>query len=310
MILTVTLNPAVDKIIILDSLELGELNRVKDTSTLAGGKGINVSEVLTELGKENIALGIVGGSNGKIINDFLTDMEVKSDFSWSKNNTRQNLKIKEKSKNRETEINETGKIDSEDLESFKEKYDKYIKENKTVVLSGSLPDGAPDDIYAELIEKAVEEDVKAILDTSGEAFRIGLEKSPYLVKPNLEEMENLLGKELEGNEDLKEAAEFLLDKGVKEVMISLGGDGAFIASQSEAYRLYTPSVDVAQTTVGAGDTMVAGLAKEIDQNSSLKDTGVYAAALATAYVKVGSISDIDRELIEGIKNEIKVEKIY
>lgn len=310
MILTVTLNPAVDKIIILDSLELGELNRVKDTSTLAGGKGINVSEVLTELDKENIALGIVGGSNGKIINDFLSDMKVKSDFSWSKNNTRQNLKIKEKSKNRETEINETGKIDEKDLEVFKEKYDKYLKENKTAVLSGSLPEGAPLDIYAELIEKAAAEDVKVILDTSGEAFKIGLEKAPYLVKPNLEEMENLLAKELSGDQDLKEAAEFLLAKGVKEVMISLGGDGAFIASKKEAYRLYTPSVEVAQTTVGAGDTMVAGLAKEIDQNSSLKETGVSAAALATAYVKMGSISDIDRELIEEIKSEIKVEKIY
>lgn len=310
MILTVTLNPAVDKIIILDSLELGELNRVKDTSTLAGGKGINVSEVLTELGKENIALGIVGGSNGKIINDLLTDMEVKTDFSWSKNNTRQNLKIKEKTKNRETEINETGKIAEKDLEAFREKYDKYLKENKTAVLSGSLPDGAPLEIYAELIEKAAAEDVKVILDTSGEAFEIGLEKSPYLVKPNLEEMENLLAKNLSGNQDLKEAAEFLLAKGVKEVMISLGGDGAFIASQKEAYRLYTPSVEVAQTTVGAGDTMVAGLAKEIDQNSSLKDTGISAAALATAYVKMGSISDIDRELIEEIKREIRVEKIY
>ena len=97
---------------------------------------------------------------------------------------------------------------------------------------------------------------------------------------------------------------------VEEVMISLGADGAFIASKNEGYRLYTPEVEVAQTTVGAGDTMVAGLAKEIDKNSSLKDTGVSAAALATAFVKLGSISKIDEDLLEEIKDQIKVEKIY
>ena len=310
MILTVTLNPAVDKIIILNSLELGELNRVKDTTTLPGGKGINVSEVLTELNIANIALGIVGGSNGRIIQTFLEDMEVRADFNWSDNNTRQNLKIKEKLENRETEINETGKIDKEDLEDFLATFNKYIKDNKTLVLSGSLPEGAPDNIYADLIEKAAKKDVKVILDTSGEAFKIGLEKKPYLVKPNLEEMENLLGKELKSNADLKEGAGFLLDKGIEEVMISLGADGAFIASKNEGYRLYTPEVEVAQTTVGAGDTMVAGLAKEIDRNSSLKDTGVSAAALATAFVKMGSISKIDEDLLEEIKKQIKVEKIY
>jgi len=310
MILTVTLNPAVDKIIIIDSLELGELNRVKETAVLAGGKGINVSEVLTKFGSKNIALGIVGGSNGRIISSFLENMGVRADFNWSEYNTRQNLKIKEKIKDRETEINETGRISRQDLDDFLDAYSSYIKKNKTAVLSGSLPDGAPVDIYADLIEKAAEEEVKVILDTSGEAFEIGIEKKPYLVKPNLEEMENLMGKTLSDSHDLKEAAEFLLAKGIEEVMISLGADGAFIASKDEGYRLYTPSVEVAQTTVGAGDTMVAGLAAEIDKNSSLKETGISAAALATAFVKIGSVSEIDKKLLEDIKSKIRVEQIY
>lgn len=310
MILTVTLNPALDKIIILENLKLGKLNRVQETTVLAGGKGINVSEVLTELNIENKALGILGGNNGKTITSMLESKEVKSDFIWSDFETRQNLKIKEKNTNRETEINEAGKVSQENIVDFIASFEKAINKDKTFVLSGSLPKGVEKNIYAELIKKAKEKEAKVILDSSGEEFKLALKKAPYLVKPNLEEIENLLGSKINSNEDLKKGAKYLIDQGVKVVMISLGAKGAFIASKEEGYRIYTPQVKVSQTTVGAGDTMVAGLAAEIDKNESLKNTGVYAAALATAFVESGSISKIDEELIERIKNSIKVEKVY
>jgi 1-phosphofructokinase len=160
------------------------------------------------------------------------------------------------------------------------------------------------------IDGAKEKEAKVILDSSGEEFKLALKKSPYLVKPNLEEIENLLGRKINNKCDLKNGAEYLLKQGVEIVMISLGAKGAFIASEAEGYRIYTPQVKVSQTTVGAGDTMVAGLAAEIDKNESLKETGVFAAALATAFVESGSISKIDEKLIERIKNSIKVEKVY
>lgn len=310
MILTVTLNPALDKIIILDNLKLGKLNRVRETTVLAGGKGINVSEVLTELKIENMAMGIVGGNNGRTITSMLENKGVRADFVWSDFETRQNLKIKEKNTNRETEINEGGKVSQENIKDFISSFEKAIKKNKTFVLSGSLPTGVEKNIYAELIEKAKEKDAKVILDSSGKEFKLALKKAPYLVKPNLEEIENLLGRKINSNCDLKNGAEYLLNQGVKVVMISLGAKGAFIASETEGYRIYTPQVKVSQTTVGAGDTMVAGLAAEIDKKESLKDTGVFAAALATAFVESGSISKIDNQLIGRIKNSIKVEKIY
>lgn len=310
MILTVTLNPALDKIIILENLKLGKLNRIQETTVLAGGKGINVSEVLTELKIENKAIGIVGGNNGRTITSMLENKEVRADFIWSDFETRQNLKIKEKNINRETEINEGGKVSKENIEDFIASFEKEVKKNKTFVLSGSLPAGVGKNIYAELIEKAKEKDAKVILDSSGEEFKLALKKAPYLVKPNLEEIENLLGRKIHNNDDLKKGARYLLDQGVNIVMISLGAKGAFIASEAEGYRIYTPQVKVSQTTVGAGDTMVAGLAAEIDKNESLKDTGVFAAALATAFVESGSISKIDDELIERIKNSIKIEKVY
>jgi fructose-1-phosphate kinase PfkB-like protein len=131
-----------------------------------------------------------------------------------------------------------------------------------------------------------------------------------LVKPNLEEIENLLGRKINSNDDLKKGAKYLLNQGISVVMISLGDKGAFIASEEEGYRIYTPQVKVSQTTVGAGDTMVAGLAAEIDKNESLKNTGIFAASLATAFVESGFISKIDENLIERIKNSIKVKKIY
>ena len=310
MILTVTLNPALDKIIILDNLKVGKLNRVKDTTVLAGGKGINVSEVLTELEIENKAIGIVGGNNGRRITSMLENRGVKSDFIWSDFETRQNLKIKEKETNRETEINEAGRVSQENINDFIRSFEKAIKKNKTFVLSGSLPTGVDKDIYALLIEKAKKEEAKVILDSSGEEFKLALKKAPYLVKPNLEEIENLLGRKINNNADLKKGAKYLLDQGVNIVMISLGEKGAFIASEAEGYRIYTPQVKVSQTTVGAGDTMVAGLAAEIDDNQSLKETGIFAATLATAYVKSGSIAKINDKLIKRIKNSTKVEKIY
>jgi len=310
MILTVTLNPALDKIIFLENLRLGKLNRVQETTVLTGGKGINVSEVLTKLKIKNKALGIVGGNNGRTITSMLENKEVISDFIWSDFETRQNLKIKEKSTNRETEINEGGKVSKENIEDFISSFEKAVKKNKTFVLSGSLPAEAENNIYAKLIKKARGKEAKVILDSSGQEFKLALKEAPYLVKPNLEEIENLLGRKIINNDDLKNGAKYLLEQGVKIVMISLGAKGAFIASEAEGYRIYTPQVKVSQTTVGAGDTMVAGLAAEIDKNESLKETGVFAAALATAFVECGSISKIDDELIERIKNSIKVEKVY
>ena len=310
MILTVTLNPALDKIIILKNLKLGKLNRVKETTILAGGKGINVSEVLTELKIKNKALGIVGGNNGRKITSILEKKGVMVDFTWSNFETRQNLKIKEKNTNRETEINESGKVSKENIKDLISTFEKEIKKNKIFVLSGSLPIGAKKNIYAELIETAKEKEAKIILDSSGEEFKLALKKAPYLVKPNLEEIENLLGRKINDNDDLKKGAKYLLEQGVNVVMISLGAKGAFIASKTEGYRIYTPQVKVSQTTVGAGDTMVAGLAAEIDKNENLKDTGVFAASLATAFVESGSIYKIDNQLIERIKNSVKVEKIY
>lgn len=309
MILTVTLNPALDKIIFLDNLKVGKLNRVKETKVLAGGKGINVSEVLTELKIENKAIGIVGGNNGRTITSMLENRGVRSDFIWSDFETRQNLKIKEKETNKETEINESGRVSKDNISDFITLFEKSIKKNKTLVLSGSLPSGVDKDIYALLIEKAKEKEVRVILDSSGEEFKLSLKNAPYLVKPNLEEIENLLGRKIQSKDDLKNGAEYLLDQGVSVVMISLGAKGAFIASKSEAYRIYTPHVKVSQTTIGAGDTMVAGLAAEIDKKQSLKDSGVFATALATAFVESGSISEIDDQLLERIKNSIKVEKV-
>ncbi|MGM0548953.1 MAG: 1-phosphofructokinase family hexose kinase [Bacillota bacterium] len=310
MILTVTLNPALDKVIILEKLKQGKLNRVSKTSILAGGKGINVSEVLTKLKIKNKALAIIGGDNGKKIASILTNNRIDSDLIWSKFETRQNLKIKERKTNQETEINEKGKVSRKDIADFKFAFNKAITKNKIVVLSGSLPNKVDKNIYAELIDKAKEKDTKVILDSSGKEFKLALKKAPYLVKPNLEEIENLLGKKIKNNQDLKKGAEYLLAQGVNIVMISLGAEGAFIASAAEAYRISTPQVKISQTTVGAGDTMVGGLAAQIDKAQNLKATGKFATALATAFVQSGSINKIDKALIEKMENMIQIEKIY
>ena len=269
-VLTLTLNPALDKTVEIDSLETGGLNRIKEGRIDAGGKGINVAKVLKNLVVDVRATGIVAGHQGKRLLSYLDDLGIESDFLEIEGETRTNLKVFDRSRSEITEFNEKGPFVSEDdLNRFDVLLDRVLKDVEVFILSGSIPPGIEADIYKKYIEKAKERNIKTILDADGELFRKGLEAKPYAVKPNIHELEQLFGRRYSSDEEVVEDIKKLIDGGVKLVVVSMGGEGSIIANETETYRVRPFPIEV-KSTVGSGDSMVAALSYSIMNNHEIE----------------------------------------
>ncbi|MBO2531800.1 1-phosphofructokinase [Planifilum fulgidum] len=283
-IVTVTLNPAVDKTIHLPRLRPGDLNRAGRVRRDPGGKGINVARALKLWGETPLAIGWVGGYHGRWILRRLEEWGIEHRFVELDAETRTNLKIVEEADDRVTDINEPGDpVDEEAIARFLDVYDAAIERAEIAVLSGSLPPGAPEDFYGILIDRAKRRSVKVYLDADGEALREGVRRGPYAVKPNLAELERLVGRSLTDEEDRFAAAKGLLDRGIRLVALSMGAEGAWFFAEGKAIRARAPRVSVS-STVGAGDAMVAALVLGERRKWPLDEAlrFVVAAASATA----------------------------
>lgn len=305
MVITVTLNPALDKFINLDRIDIGQLNRCREISVRAGGKGINVARILNILKRDTLAMSILGGNTGKMIQELMDDEGIKYNISKTYFNTRENIKLAEKN-GRETEINQQGQVDTVSFSEFKSSLEKHLENASILVLAGSVPAGLPDDIYQDLILLAKKFDVKTILDTSGHPLSAGIKSKPFLIKPNLIELSELAGKKLNSVSDIYQAIQGLLDKGIENVVVSVGEQGALYANNEYCYQIIPPAVTIPNTTVGAGDSMVAALAVSIQEGYEFLDMAKFVTALATLYVSGQEISKlniaemIDRlEIMEG-----------
>lgn len=255
MIFTVTCNPALDLAVRLDGLQIGGLNRTAGATLVAGGKGVNVSRVLGELGERNKALGFVAGSNGVMLESALQQMGVTTAFiRLPEGQTRINVKLYGE---QETELNAPGPaVSHQQMEGLLSELSR-LQEDDLLCLCGSLPPGMAVDSYARMLTAA--EGVRAIVDTSGEALLCALSEKPWLVKPNRDELAALIGKELPAIEDVIEAAEWLRAKGAQNVLVSLGRDGALLCAEGKRLYQSAPDGEVIGT-VGAGDSLVAGFA--------------------------------------------------
>ena len=286
MIATVTLNPALDKSMTIPGFAAGRTNRASIGRVEPGGKGINVAKALKQLGCPVIALGFLAASDGRAIADALASSGIPGDFVTVPGETRVNLKIKDPLTGVETEINEPGfRVEPGHLKALERKIEEMAAECPVMVFSGSLPPGAPPDVYAGFIRIARHHGVRTILDTNGAALKHGIGAGPDLIKPNLAEAEELLGEGIEGEQQLVRAARRLLAMGPRVVVISMGPDGALAASSSELWRAHPPSVK-ASSSNGAGDAMVAGLAFAMTRELPLADAlrlamGAAAASVAT-----------------------------
>lgn len=303
MIYTVTLNPAIDYYIVMDQFVEGELNSVKDGYTLAGGKGINVSKVLKNFGRENTALGFVGGFTGDYIKNSLKDYGVTGKFVELEENTRINIKLKSQIK--ESEI--AGKAPFINEEHKKQLLDmmKDIKAGDVLALSGSVPKTMNKDIYKEMIGR-LPAGVKVILDTRDEPFKYALEMGVYLTKPNIHELSEFFGKELTSTDEIIEAGEKLRAMGSENVLISMGKDGSMLITANGVYRGNAPTGKLI-SSVGAGDSMVAGIIYGITGGNSIEDSYKYGIASGSATAFSEGLTTLTT--MESLLKEIKIEKI-
>lgn len=309
MIVTVTMNPTIDKTVDVGHLNRGGLNRVRHVEADAGGKGINVSKTIRELGGESIATGFIGGNNGAFIRKTLEGMGIKTDFVEVDGETRTNMKIFEDT-GELTEINEQGpEIQKAQLEQLLEKLESYAGEQTLFVLAGSIPAGVPKDIYRSIIEKVHEKGAKVLLDADGEMFANALDAGPDIIKPNREELQEYAGMDyLASEQELLRIAKNLMKKGISTVAVSMGRCGAMILQ--EDYQVKCPGLQVkAHSTVGAGDAMVAALSYAWDRGLDKEEMVKTCMATSAGAVTTLGTKPPARALVDELMQQVVIEKI-
>lgn len=256
MIYTVTFNPAVDYIVHADEIEIGSVNRSKGEDICFGGKGINVSLVLAELGIKSKALGFVAGFTGKAIEKGVANSGIKTDFvHLDKGFSRINVKIKSA---KETELNGQGpEIPQEKINEIFRKLDK-LRDGDTIVLAGSIPNSLPSDIYEKILEYLSGKNIRTVVDATNDLLMNVLKYKPFLIKPNNFELGEIFGVELKTTDDIVKYAGKLKEMGAVNVLISMAGDGAVLLDENGETHICGVCRGEVKNSVGAGDSMVAG----------------------------------------------------
>lgn len=309
MIVTVTMNPAIDKTVEIDSLQAGGLNRIQKVEYDAGGKGINVSKTIRELGGGSVATGFLGGNTGKTIENVLNAKQIPNDFIWVEGETRTNTKVFEKNGN-VTELNEPGpEITKEQIEALMGKLESLAGEDTLFILAGSIPNGVEKTIYSDIIRLVHKKGAVVLLDADGEVFRQSLEAGPDIIKPNRVELEEYAGMDYRASEsELLKLAESLMAKGIGTVAVSMGKSGAMLVK--EDYQVKSPALPVkAHSTVGAGDAMVAALAYSWDQKLDHDATMRLCMATSAGAVTTIGTKPPTRELVDELQEQVIIERI-
>lgn len=281
MIYTVTLNPSIDYIIEVPTFNLGSLNRMTSDLKLPGGKGINVSRVLKQLGHHSTALGFLGGFTGEFIQEWLNSEEINTQFTPIKGDTRINVKLKS---DQETEINAVGPIiKNVEANDFLNVFEQLTSED-IVILSGNQPTSLPNDFYQKIIIKIKSLGADFVMDTTGQTLLDSLAFHPLLVKPNHHELAEMFQVTFDSVEEMIPYGKKLIKMGASYALVSMAGDGALFFTKDEVYQSTVPK-GIVKNSVGAGDSMVAGfvgtLLKENNPQLAFK-TGV-ATGSATAF---------------------------
>lgn len=273
MILTVTMNASVDITYIMNDFRLNETNRVDNIRKTAGGKGLNVTRVLAQTGAGVFASGLAGGTTGAFIERQLQSTGIPHQFFMTENESRNNISII--SGGCYTEILEKGSpVSQAELEGFLHLYRKLLRDAGTVVLSGSLPAGVPDDFYGQLIQEAAQAGVRALLDTSGRYLKAGISSAckPFLIKPNEKEIGDLSGMPVNPG-DPEQIMKTLLSPvfdGIPYVLVSLGKHGGVLRHEDTFWNITVPQIE-AVNPIGSGDSVMAGIAGSLDQNDGMMD---------------------------------------
>ncbi|MGD6942059.1 1-phosphofructokinase [Cytobacillus gottheilii] len=302
MIYTLTLNPSVDYITSLNQFNVGHLNRVEEGTKLPGGKGINVSRLLKRMGVTSVALGYVGGFTGNYIETYLQNEQINTDFVHVNDDTRINVKIKAAE---ETELNGKGpNITAEEMNLLKRKISALTEED-LLVIAGSIPASLPASTYEEIVKTLGENGTSFVVDAEGELLKKVLPYRPFLIKPNHHELGQLFETEITSAEQAILYGRRLLEMGAQHVIVSMAGDGAIFISENEVYTSNVPKGEV-QSSVGAGDSMVAGFLAQYEKTKNIEKAFQYSVASgsATAF----SIGLATEEKIQQLLDEVNIRK--
>jgi 6-phosphofructokinase 2 len=309
LIATITLNPSLDQHITVDGLIIDGTNRWSRLHRYAGGKGIDVSRAIHEMGGRTVAYGFIGGPVGRAVEILLDEEDVPFSFTPIHRETRTNFIITDSRTWRQTRIDAPGpRISKDEFERFQRKMRRIRPSPDLVVVGGSLPPGIPNDVYYSIIMEAKTFGVRAILDSDGQWLAEGIKAKPYLVKPNVTEAEGLLGRELPDEDAIIKGTLDIVDMGVEIAVISRGEEGIIAATDKEVIKAVPPQVKV-KSAVGAGDCTIAGLALKLANEESLFSACRLAVALGTAAVLTPGTELARRADVEELLPQVKVKRI-
>ena len=298
MILTVTLNPAIDKVYEVEYFAVGDVFRPKDMWATAGGKGLNVSRVAKILGEDVRATGFLGGPNGDFIRGELKKLGIYDAFIQIEGNTRICIAINDPVSDTSTEVLEPGPIISDhEQQEFLNNFKAIVKEADIVTISGSLPKGLALDFYGKIIEISREYGKRVLLDTSGQTLIKSLEYGPFMIKPNQSELEAVVGKRMESEKDILDAAFKIHGKGVQLVCVTLGAKGCIAVTEEGAFHLKAPPIETV-STVGSGDSFLAGCAVSLSQGQPTEVVLKTAMACGMANTQFARTGYVSRELVD------------
>jgi len=308
MITTITLNPALDRLLSTGEIEMGEANRVERKFDFPAGKGVDVAKVLSDMGREVSATGFLGGHAAGAFEACFTRKGIRNAFVSIAGETRVNIQLFEEG-GRRTELLEQGPIVSADeCRRLNWTIEALAPQSRVVTLCGSAPRGISLEYYCELIRNLKEHGCIVIVDASGKLLPAALEEKPHMIKPNRYEMQQLMGKPDATDEEIIAYGRNLVEDGIPYVMVSLGGDGSMLICKEGVYKANAPKVDV-QTTLGCGDTAVASMAMSFYDGLEPAEMLRNAAALATANCMTFETAHVTRANYEYVLPQVHVEKI-
>lgn len=281
MIYTITLNPALDRTLWVEKIRDDVSNRIDKEYSYAGGKSIDVSKVLTNLGADNCALGFIGGFAGEELEGMLINDGIQCDFISVSGETRTNIIIHEATTGRQMAFNAKGPhIRPHEIMQLIHKIE-GLDLPEVVTIGGSLPPGVSPEIYRKIIRMSRASGARVVLDVDGMALKVGILGRPDVIKPNIHELSEIAGRTLSSTEEVVAAAREINRNGVETVLVSLGARGILLVRENEIYHAVPPEVKV-ENTIGAGDSSVAGFVYGMIQEKDAKTSLTYAAAAGTA----------------------------
>lgn len=307
MILTVALNPSIDRRYFIDDFEAGKSYVAYDVKYGPGGDGLNMAKIIKTFNEPIKATGFCGGRSGEYVMEALDSLGIEHEFTSIKDETRCRMAVLSNFGIQTEVVEKSPSVSGEEAIEFYQLYSKLIKDADIICASGGLPRGLPEDIYRDLIVMAKEQGKKFLLDTSGKALELGIKAEPFLIKPNRDELEELAGFIMTSEVEMVRAAKYIIENGVEIVAISLGKAGVLVLHGDYYYRIKVPNIKAVNPS-GAGSAMMAGFAVSLYREYDFEYILRIAAACGTAHVMEGETGKIDMAVMKSIMNEVEIEK--